>query len=304
MQSLCPFRALVIELNRLTPNKRWTRRTVANVLMNDFYTGVVQYHDERYPGQHEAIVPQWLFDKVQKVRISRAKHKSKPHTKRIHLLTGILTCSSCGEAMYGSTNRNWARGEPETKRKFYYLDSARTRGIPCPHAGRHIPAHILDTQAIEIVKQLRLPEDWQDQIVEIANYPAEREKIKRRARKLKGRLKRLGDRYELGDLEREEYIRRRNELAAELATLDVPETPAVIQAGEYLVSLAGLWDSLTKKEKREVLHIIFADILVDVGKQKIIAVKPNPDFVRLFRFDGLKEEDNGYFYISRNSETS
>jgi hypothetical protein len=64
---------------------------------------------------------------------------------------------------------------------------------------------------------------------------------------------------------------------------------------EYLESLAGLWDSLTRKEQREVLHITFADVLIDVGE--VIAVKPNRDFVPLFQFDGMEEGQNGYFYV-------
>lgn len=151
----------------------------------------------------------------------------------------------------------------------------------------------------QIVKRLHLPDDWQAQIAEIANHPAERDKAEQQQQTLEGRLARLADLYEMGDLERDQYIKRRAEIQTALASLDIPEEPAIVQAGEYLESLAGLWDSLTRKEQREVLHIIFADILLDVGEAKVIAVKPNRDFVPLFRFDGMEEREDGYFYIAR-----
>ena len=114
----------------------------------------------------------------------------------------------------------------------------------------------------------------------------------------------MRDLYELDDLDRGEYLKRRNEIKGALATLSIPDEPAIVQAGEYLESLAGLWDDLTRKEQAEVLHIVFADILVDVGERRVVAVKPNQDFAPLFRFDGLEVKEDGYCHIARGQEAA
>ena len=56
---------------------------------------------------------------------------------------------------------------------------------------------------------------------------------------LEGRPSRLTGLNDLVDLGRREYMKSRAELQAVLVMLNVPEEQAILQAGEYLESLAG-----------------------------------------------------------------
>jgi hypothetical protein len=70
--------------------------------------------------------------------------------------------------------------------------------------------------------------------------------------------------------------------------LQVPESPALEQAGETL-------ETLGTRYQDEMLKVIFEAICVDIETHKLVCVKPHSQFVPIFRLDGL-EERNGFFY--------
>ena len=121
-----------------------------------------------------------------------------------------------------------------------------------------------------------------------------------------GKAQRAGspdlDGYEQGDLERGDYIRRAKEIKTTLATLAIPRLLTSLDAGEYLEWLTGLWNDWTRQEQRVVLHFVLTEVVHDVGERKVMAVKPYRGFAPQFRFDGLEEREDGYFYIARGQE--
>jgi len=68
---------------------------LAELLTNPFYLGVVQWGGARYGGQHKALVPQSLFDRVQQTLRARdvAGVRQRRHE---HYLKGLLHCGECG----------------------------------------------------------------------------------------------------------------------------------------------------------------------------------------------------------------
>jgi hypothetical protein len=81
------------------------------------------------------------------------------------------------------------------------------------------------------------------------------EDVARKRRQLNERRKRLRDLYELGDVDRSEYVSKRDALDAEL-------------------------DALDPEPRRALLQQLFE--LVWVDGQKIVAVRPTPAFADLF----------------------
>lgn len=72
------------------------------MLHNPYYTGMVTYKGEIFPGRHEALVSQALFDRVQEVLALRSQpsHRDRIHS---HYLKGMLFCDRCFKA--GRTSR-------------------------------------------------------------------------------------------------------------------------------------------------------------------------------------------------------
>lgn len=75
---------------------------VATMLQNPYYLGVVMYNGVRYPGRHEPLIDQALFEKVRDV-LSAHGCGEKQRTHRRHL-TSTLYCGYCGNRLCFSRN--------------------------------------------------------------------------------------------------------------------------------------------------------------------------------------------------------
>lgn len=76
------------------------RMTLRLLLSNVLYTGAVSYKGTIYPGEHERIVDQQIFEQVNgQLDLRSAAQRAKPHQPRTAHLTGLLVCRSCGNAM-------------------------------------------------------------------------------------------------------------------------------------------------------------------------------------------------------------
>lgn len=67
--------------------------------------------------------------------------------------------------------------------------------------------------------------------------------------------------------------------------------------GRWGVGLAEAWQDAPAEIRAQMLRAIFEEIRVDLGARRVVAVKPWPPFVPLFRMDGLEERETGVFYV-------
>jgi len=127
--------------------KPWNKGYIYRLLNNPLYLGEVSHKQERYPGEHEAIVSSELWDKAHAILAKRYRGRgARLRTQGPALLRGIIRCAHCGCAM----------GPVFTKRRGrvyrYYL---------CQHASRNghrtCPTRSLSAGEIEgvVVEQLR-----------------------------------------------------------------------------------------------------------------------------------------------------
>ena len=56
-----------------------------------------------------------------------------------------------------------------------------------------------------------------------------------------------------------------------------------------------MWAGVPRKIQREVLKAIFEAVCVDVLDERLVCVKPYPQFAPLFRMDGMEETEDGCF---------
>jgi len=100
----------------------WHEVNVHRILTNPKYIGVIDYKGQHYAGQHEAIIDQATWDKVQALLAKNARNRAS-ETRRTTpaLLKGILRCGRCGKAMGATFTKRRGR------RYRYYL---------CNHAGK------------------------------------------------------------------------------------------------------------------------------------------------------------------------
>ena len=97
------------------------RSKVHNMLRNPYYVGMVRYNGVLYPGRHEPLIDQALFDEVQTVLDDR-KGTEKP-VKRTHYLKGILACGYCRRRL----GLGWSSSKTGVKYPYFFCLGRRAR---------------------------------------------------------------------------------------------------------------------------------------------------------------------------------
>lgn len=273
-----------------TPHGRvlWNRHSVAEMLRNIGYTGVVRYKGKEIEGKHPPLISRELFEAVQAIRKKRTwRSMTFGHKYRVYLFSGIIKCSGCGRMM-----RAQAKGRSEPKVKCYHCTSQELRHVECPKPSAWVREEALGAQFEQIVCQFRLPEDWRTRLCELVNSNGKHKNAETDRRALNERLARIKQQHEWGDLSDAEYLRKRNEIKAALADLQVPEMAAIVNAADYLQNMASVWEAATEEERRELTLGILDEVTCDPETRRLKSLRPKPAFRLLFRqIKGLVERD-------------
>jgi site-specific DNA recombinase len=107
----------------------WNKMHLYRMFNNRLYVGEIVHHDQHYPGEHEAIVPHDIFDKVQAILEQNCRvraNKSRAQTPA--LLKGILKCGHCG----GSMGPTFAKKNGKTYRYYLCIAASKNGYNTCP----------------------------------------------------------------------------------------------------------------------------------------------------------------------------
>jgi site-specific DNA recombinase len=82
------------------PGRRFSKMTLRLLLSNVLYRGAVSYKGTIYPGEHEAIVNEQVWARVNdQLALNSAQQRGRRHHKDHSPLTKLLYCGECGAAM-------------------------------------------------------------------------------------------------------------------------------------------------------------------------------------------------------------
>jgi hypothetical protein len=127
------------------------RGTLYHLLANPIYLGRIVHRDEVYPGEHEPIVPETLWQAVQdKLKANASGTSRRLKGQQPSLLTGLLI-DSAGRAMtpsHASKGVGTTKGQAKTQRYRYYV----TR----PDQTKDEPAYRISAHYIEQIVTQRL----------------------------------------------------------------------------------------------------------------------------------------------------
>lgn len=82
---------------RTTSPSMWSK-----ILHNPFYMGTMEVKGARYPGLHEPLVSESLYEKAQSILANRSPKKTKKHTFRY---SRLLQCATCGATLIGELQK-------------------------------------------------------------------------------------------------------------------------------------------------------------------------------------------------------
>lgn len=84
---------------KLRPGKPWNASHIYRMLGNRVYLGETVHKNNVYPGEHDAIISQALWDKVHAVLKVNSRRDQRAQDKVPALLRGIIRCGHCDRSM-------------------------------------------------------------------------------------------------------------------------------------------------------------------------------------------------------------
>jgi hypothetical protein len=163
--------------------------------------------------------------------------------------------------------------------RYYCATRRKQRACKQPLA----PADRIEEQIVEFIADFRPSQAIRDEILRRLADPAiaDTAAIARRHAALAERRRRLRDLYELGDLDRDDYLARRKAIDAELDRLAPGPAPDVDAARRVLDHFSLFWQQEPNPApRRQLLQHLFECVWID--DKRVVAVRPKPAFAAFF----------------------
>jgi site-specific DNA recombinase len=293
----------VTRAGRLHRGKPFTKNVLHGLLTNPIYTGKVRHHGKVYEGEHEAIVDEDTFGRVQQ-KLARQGPGVDSRGKRFRgqgILQGILRCKACDCGMTNSHSKKNNR-----RYRYYLCHNAQSRGW------RHCPRPTLPAEDIErfVVDEIRAIGEDPELVREVV---AETRRIR------DGEVAELEKRRRLLTQETADCHRRAQALAAKP---DEPSTVAGLAAVQERVSLLAsetrdvhtrlaelraatldeadiaeacrlfdpVWSTLPYREQHRILQLLVERVEYDAASEAI-AITFHPTGIRALNAEGRLETE-------------
>ncbi|MFZ6029740.1 MAG: recombinase family protein [Chloroflexota bacterium] len=263
----------------------WSKDTVREFMQNEFYYGKVAYREQLWPGQHEPIITKELFEQCQAVRQSHAKRPKSysPVVSKTYILQRIICCEKCERPLRVQTVRSDRKIKEIDREYGYYQEVSQMRGLACPHAGKSVRMDIPNAQIMALLRNIRLPADWQEEIQRMVTDADVTHKIETRRTQIDNEIRRLGRAYADGSFSDAEYEKRRDRLLSERETLIIPDNAVALDFGLQLESLSEFLEEATIEEQAQICHFLLESVYFDLDTKEVIRLRPAKDFTFLFR---------------------
>jgi len=283
----------VTKKGKMLGGRPFDKATLHKLLTNPTYTGKRRYKDELHPGEHEAIIDQVLFDKVQQqLKLNGHTGGAEVRNKYGALLRGLLRCKSCGTAMThtfcGKNKRNFYR--------YYRCTNAIKNGHDICPAGT-LPAGEIERVVVDEVRSLANDEALLAQVLsdahsaidaELAIMRRERDDLIREQKRHHKELQHLAasgkttsdvtDR--VADLHERLSAadQRLPDLESRIVELE-GQTVSQVEASAVLTDFDSLWKTLIPREQTRLLKLLISTVEYD-GKAGTVSVTFRPTSIR------------------------
>ena len=202
--------------------KPLTRSAVQRILTNTAYIGLMIRNGETYEGSFKAIISKELFDKVQRVLQSRSKPRKRKYKNDFPFL-GFLTCGECGAAI----SAQYAKGNGGLYR--YYRCTKKLS--PCKQP--YLREDLFIAQLKEILRGVTLSKYYADKMLarveeweKTESFSADSliEQFDKDIKTTEYKLDKLINTFLDGDIEKEIYLSKKDELIRRKAELSAKKT--------------------------------------------------------------------------------
>lgn len=286
------------DTNRYLKNGKWKSDRVYKILTNSIYIGTFAFGKYKRKAQDilyvenycEAIIDNETWNITRKV-LEKNKHPN--YGEHIHLFTSLVKCPECG-GILSSTNSFKNSGTP--KEKIYYHLTCKNPN--CKSKGLHYNCDKIEKKLVKLLKELtRYMQDNTNEILTSnSKKSTELKDIDKAIDKLKIQEKKLVDLYLSSSLNVEVINQKNENIKKEIAKLTnkkesmFPEDDNKEYTVELLkkldckqeqdtiifpndFTLLGMWRTLNKKSKKELINKFISSIEIERDKNYNIEIK-------------------------------
>jgi DNA invertase Pin-like site-specific DNA recombinase len=284
------YRQVADELNRRGyrfrdryGRKPFSKGTVRSVLQNVWlYAGRLPVGRERnhgyelvYEGAHAPLIGRELAERVLGTRRGRTLRREKG-IWRVYLLSGIAYCHECGGGLWGMTRRG--------KCVYYHADGS------CRIRHGSWDGERAEAEVLGLLDGLELPAEVETMIKRRVQerafvQPGNSDLVAALDRE-RQKLKRLTEMRLEGEIDREEYFRRKGEISSVIGGIETRLGGTEYDADEALRRLADVGAVVRRgepAEQKRVLSLVFERVEFSVETGAIARVEPRPWFGELFQ---------------------
>ena len=235
-------------------------RQVSNILSRITYCGKIRYNGEIFQGQHEPLIPDEIWELVQK---EKERRSTKNVVKSEYLLSGMVRCGKCGAKM---RYQKW--GKNGLKIYCYSQQTSKPALIRDPNCD-NIKVDAKDLEEIVISDLMKRTDNVKSVSKTIEVKTTAIEVLKNKYNSLSQKIKRLYNLYAQSgdDILLETINENRIELSYIQKQID-KELETIATASEInnrhktIATLRESWDGMTIQEKRDALKICINDIII------------------------------------------
>ncbi len=261
--------------------KHWGKMTLFYILSNSIYCGKVKFNGELHAGEHEALIDEALYYKVQSLQPERTRVTTR--IDRVFLLKGLLKCSQCDSYMTPHYTQK-RRKDGSVNRIAYYRCTKTMHKSNQVCTIKHLNAGSVERQVADYLMQLCQDSSLINLTVQELNRdqrekfkPLQQEEIRLRARldevdrEIDRYIRALGQGTVLLKRVEREIIQREKDREALQVQYDSVQRQLREQASrDYdseivlrtLQDFRKVFDALANQEQAEVLRCLVRDIIV------------------------------------------
>lgn len=242
--------------------------------------GVIDLNDY-HAGQHASRAA-WSVETMQRLCAIMAEHRiggrSAHPTAREYVFGGhLLRCSYCGRGLTG-------RSDSRASRRRRYMCLSVGIGLSCEARSRSITQSVLSEQIGDVLKNFAIPDDWPERLAEIgaqAAPPAHGVAMRRIREAREAAYRDISAKR----ITPTEFIARIEAIDAEEANITVSRRPTIASTAELAEALrdvASAWGRASDMRRRNLAHMMFGLIEVDIPHKQVRAFELTPAVGDLF----------------------
>ena len=253
--------------------KLFTAEMEREMLQNRTYIGLVRYQSYRqhsdgsrdtstatewFPGQHKPIVPIELFECCQAVRQQHQHYPRMSCHSTVYPLSGLLYCQQCRKRLR-------AQKTPSGKRYYHCIHPINDQ---C--AKWMVLAKTWEEQAARLLLSIDLPDNWRTMNHSSAESYAQSDQ---RRNELEQSVERLDFRWDMGFIEKEDYLAKRKALQQQLRNNQPIAEQEIIEAETRLRKFKTDWETTDLGQRKEFFFALVESIWVSGGTIKSIRLR-------------------------------